>query len=51
MISTVEQKGKLTKGRLVEMVMRHLEKLRPDIDEPKTPAAGTGDEGASGSYK
>lgn len=51
MISTVEQKGKLTKGRLVEMVMRHPEKLRPDTDEAKTPAASTGDEGASGSYK
>lgn len=50
-ISTVEQKGKLTKGRLVEMVMRHPEKLRPDIDGVKTLAASTGDEGASGSYK
>ena len=51
MISTVEQKGKLTNGKLVEMVMRHPEKLRPDIGEAKTPAASTGDERASGSYK
>jgi len=41
MISTVEQKGKLTKGRLVEMVMRNPEKLRPDIDEVKAPAASS----------
>jgi hypothetical protein len=50
-ISTVEQKGKRTKGRLVEMVMRHPEKLRSDIDEVKAPAAGTGDDGANCSYK
>jgi hypothetical protein len=41
MISTVEQKGTLTKGRLVEMVMRNPEKLRPDIDEVKAPAASS----------